>query len=412
MSETSKGRTYESIYDLGAYLVENAQIVIPEDGVVQKLEQSERENRPLRVKMGFDPTSPDLHLGHAVAMRQLKRFQDLGHLPVIIIGDFTGLIGDPSGSNKSRPPVTPEELEHNASTYLDQLGKILDVSKAEVHRNSEWLSQMSMAHVIDLLSQASLSQVITRDDFRRRLDANSPIGLHEIIYPFLQGVDSMAIEADIELGGVDQLHASQAARMLQGKRGIEPQASILMPLLVGLDGRAKMSKSLGNYIGLNDDAREMFGKVMSIPDNSLEQYLRLISSFSNTTIEQLLDDMKEGRNPMEVKLLLASDVTTIYHDEELAAEANNYFHTQFRDRISDPHYELAEVDAKIDSTIDLLVALNLAKSKSQARRLIEQGGVSINQQRISMENERIDAVDGLLLRVGRRRYYRLQASSK
>lgn len=409
MENMSKRNKYEELGEISASLVENAQMVIPDDGVLQKLELAEKEKRPLRVKMGFDPTSPDLHLGHAVAMRRLKKFQELGHLPVIIIGDFTGRIGDPSGRNKSRPLATAQELDQNAETYLEQLGKILDTSNIEVRRNSEWLASMSLEDIIKLLAQGSLSQVITRDDFRKRLESGSTIGLHEIIYPFLQGMDSVSVKADVELGGVDQLYAFQAARMLQGNFAQDPQVSVLMPLLRGLDGVSKMSKSLGNYIGLKDEPNKMFGKTMSIPDSVLGEYLRLASSFDSDTVDRMLSEIVQGRNPMEVKLLLARDITATYHDPEAAENAERFFHNQFRDKTAEPHYEIVEIDTNIDSPIDLLVALGMVGSKSQARRLIEQGGVRINEKRINLEDSSLGVIDGLRIRVGKLHFYKLKA---
>jgi tyrosyl-tRNA synthetase len=392
----------------------NAQILIPENGVEQKLKIAEEEGRPLRVKMGFDPTSPDLHLGHAVSMMQLKRFQRLGHLPVVIIGDFTGRIGDPSGKNKSRPTVEPEVLEENAKTYLDQLGRVLDTSKIEVHHNSDWLDKMTVSELIKVLAQGSLAQIISRDDFRKRLDNQSPIGLHEIVYPYLQGTDSVAVKADIEVGGVDQLYAFQAARTLQQGAGEAPEALVLMPLLRGLDGTNKMSKSLGNYIGLTDEPKDMFGKVMSIPDSLLEEYLRLASSFSVADIEEKLAGMNNGSlNPMDVKLDLASNITELYHDEAAAQDAKEYFDRQFRgSKEANKDYELVEVSGSNKDTIGLLLEIGAAKSKSEARRLIKQGGVRVNGERITDEEHFIKDILDTKVQVGKRRFYSLTIKSE
>lgn len=391
-------------------LLASAAIEIPEGGVFEKLKSAEREGRRLTVKMGFDPTSPDLHLGHAVGMRQLKRFQDLGHAPVIIIGDFTGLIGDPSGRNKSRPLVNQEGLERNSQTYIDQLSKVIDTSDIEVHRNSEWLAGMTLQDAIKLLAQGTLSQVVTRDDFRKRLEAGTPVGLHEIIYPFLQGMDSVAIKADIEIGGVDQLYAFQAARQLQSYGGEEPQASILMPLLRGLDGKKKMSKSLGNYIGLSDEPREMFGKVMSVPDDLIEEYLKLASGFSRDEIENMLAEMKQGRNPMELKIALAHDITKTYHGEEQAEDALRFFDNQFRKRGHAREFTTIDIEDQ-DNVVDLLVALGI-KSKAEARRLITQGAVTINGNQISDINEQLDSADGLKVKIGKKRFYETSLKTK
>jgi tyrosyl-tRNA synthetase len=395
--------------EFAAKLVENAQIRIPEDGVYEKLRLAEQEGRPLRIKMGFDPTSPDLHLGHAVSMKQLGRFQELGHTPVIIIGDFTGRIGDPSGKNKSRPLVDSDELSKNAETYFDQLEKVLDTSKIEVRYNSEWLESMSLSDVIHLLSQGSLAQVISRDDFRARLDAGSPIALHEIIYPLLQGTDSVQVAADIEVGGVDQLYAFQAGRLLQNNQGEDPQALVLMPLLRGLDGEMKMSKTLKNYIGLTDAPRDMFGKVMSIPDTLIEEYLRLASDFTSEEVDHMLADIQAGKNPMDIKLELARNITSIYHDSEVAQEAQEFFNSQFRTSGDKVEYTPIEV-TPVDTVVDLLIALGTATSKSQARRLIEQGGVTIDDVRVESIDTTLTSVDDLHIKVGKRRFFHTKAS--
>lgn len=387
-------------------LISAAQIMIPETGLYEKLKSAETEGKRLRVKMGFDPTSPDLHLGHAVAMRQLRKFQDLGHKPVVIIGDFTGLIGDPSERNQSRPLASKEQLDKNAETYISQLSKILNIDDVEIHKNSEWLSTMSLTEVIHLLAQGTLGQIISRDDFRKRLDSGSPIALHEIIYPFLQGTDSLAIDADIELGGVDQLYAFQAARTLQTNRGDEPEIAIMMPLLRGTDGTKKMSKSIGNYIGLNDEPRDMFGKVMSIPDNLIEEYLTLASGFSSEETKQMIDDIKNGRNPMEVKILLANNITETYHSAEAADDAFKYFEKQFRNKQEEAiEFAPAVVDPNIRSVVDLLIGLGVADSKNKSRRLIEGGGVTINGQKIIPGQENLDNPIGLKVKVGPRRFF-------
>lgn len=389
-------------------ITSSAQILIPEDGIEQKLRLAREEQRPLRIKMGFDPTSPDLHLGHAVSMMQLRRFQRLGHLPVIIIGDFTGRIGDPSGRNKSRPTVDRDVLEENAKTYIGQLGKVIDVTHVEVRHNSEWLDTMTVAELIGILAQGSLSQTISRDDFRKRLDEQSPIGLHEIVYPYLQGTDSVEVEADIEVGGVDQLYAFQAARTLQHGKNQQPEALVLMPLLRGTDGTKKMSKTLGNYIGLTDAPRDMFGKIMSIPDTLIEEYLRLASSFSGDEIEVMLVSMKDGGvNPMEVKLALADNITTLYHGTEFAQDARAHFDRQFRKgKDSDKDYPEIVV-AVPENTVALLVSLGAAKSRGEARRLIKQGGVRINEQQVNDTEHSLSDYRSAQIQVGKRRFYKV-----
>ncbi|PID33298.1 tyrosine--tRNA ligase [Candidatus Saccharibacteria bacterium] len=383
-----------------------SQQLIPEDGVLKSLDIAKREKRRLRIKMGFDPTSADLHLGHAVPMMQLKRFQEAGHLPVVIIGDFTGRIGDPSGRNKSRPVVSPEALIRNASTYVDQLGKILDVSDIEIHYNSEWLGGMNLSRLIDILSRGSLSQIISRDDFRKRISSGSTIGLHEIIYPYLQGLDSVEVDADIEVGGIDQLYACQAARTLQKSYGRRPEALVLTPLLTGTDGSHKMSKSLGNYIGLNDLPSDMFGKVMSIPDSLIEEYIRLASSFDPQRASEYIRMLSEvSSNPMEVKLDLAYNIVETYHGSALADQALEFFNNQFR-KGGKKSYITVEVD-KPSSLPDLLVKIGAAKSRSDARRLIVQGAVKINSSKVSDIGYTIDSYDNVEVSVGKLRFYRL-----
>lgn len=385
-------------------LVENAQILIPENGVMEKLKSAELEGRRLRIKMGFDPTSPDLHLGHAVSMQQLRRFQQLGHLPVIIIGDFTGRIGDPTGRDKSRPLVTGEQLVANAKTYIDQLSKVVDVSDIEVHHNSEWLQDMNLSDVIRLLAQGTLSQVITRDDFRKRLDENSPIALHEIIYPYLQGMDSVAVNADIEIGGVDQLYAFQAARTLQNNKGDEPEALVMMPLLRGLDGTKKMSKSLGNYVGLSDTPEDMFGKIMSIPDTLIEEYLRLASSFDTVTIKDLVSRVNRRENVMEVKIELAKNITTIYHDAKAAEGALEYFNKQFRNKnVAEQFFTPIVIPSTTASLADILTSAGVTESRGQVRRLVDQGAVQINGQKVAPGTayDALESIDGLKIRVGK-----------
>jgi tyrosyl-tRNA synthetase len=394
--------------DLIDRILDNSQLLIPDNGVREKIRSAELESRPLRIKMGFDPTSPDLHLGHAVSMQQLRRFQELGHTPVIIIGNFTGRIGDPTGRNKSRPIASGEDLAKNAETYIDQLSKVIDVSKVEIHYNSDWLEKLTLTDLIHVLAQGTLSQTISRDDFRKRLDENSPIALHEIIYPYLQGLDSLAVDADIEVGGVDQLYAFQAARLLQGNKDIDPEALVLMPLLRGLDGNKKMSKSLGNYIGLSDAPEDMFGKVMSIPDELIEEYLRLASSFSVAEIKELVELSKEGSQAMDVKTKLAFDITKTYHGESEANVALEYFNKQFRSKNLEDQVYIDVTASKADKLSDVLISAGIVDSYSKARRLFEQGGVRVEGQKITLEQSRsLTSLDGLKIRVGKKNFIKI-----
>lgn len=415
MTKEFMSQTHEIEQDKAKILdriLDSAQILIPENGIIEKIRGAELESRPLRIKMGFDPTSPDLHLGHAVSMQQLRRFQELGHLPIIIIGDFTGRIGDPTGRNKSRPIVSGEELARNAETYIDQLSKVIDVSKIEIHYNSEWLEKLTLTDLIHVLAQGTLSQTISRDDFRKRLEENSPIALHEIVYPYLQGLDSLAVNADIEVGGVDQLYAFQAARQLQGNKGIDPEALILMPLLRGLDGHKKMSKSLGNYVGMSDAPEDMFGKIMSIPDDLIEEYLRLASSFSSEQIKGLVHALREEGQAMDTKLKLAFDITRTYHDEDAANGALEYFNKQYRSRrLEDQSYEDMFVEEG-ETLINVLIKAGVADSHSKIRRLFQQGGVRVNGEKISFEQSAsIGSLSGLKVRVGKKYFIRICVQS-
>lgn len=391
-----------------AELSRYAEIELPADGVAQKLAVSERENRPLRVKMGFDPTSPDLHLGHAVSMRLLRAFQDAGHTIVIVVGNFTGRIGDPSGRNKARPLVDAEELDRNAATYIAQLGRVLDESKLEVTRNADWLEPLELAQLIDLLSHATLGQVISRDDFRSRNAAGRPVALHEIIYPYLQGYDSIAVRADVEVGGTDQLYAFQAARHLQPIFGQPAECAVMTPLLRGLDGVQKMSKSLGNHVGLTDVPEDMFGKIMSIPDDLMEEFLRLASSFTLPEIDEFLVSIAAGGNPMEVKLALARNITALFHDEAAAAAAQDHFDRTIRGN-GEADYAPTGLETVPSTVSSLLIQVGAANSRSEARRLIEQGGVALNDERVA-EDQTLDPaiLEGLRLRVGKRRRYLLR----
>jgi tyrosyl-tRNA synthetase len=379
-----------------------ARETIPTGGLQEKVAIAADERRPLRVKMGLDPTTPDLHLGHAVSIRVLKAFQDYGHQPVLIIGDFTAQIGDPSGRNRARPLADADQIRANARTYVNQLARILDISRIDVRYNSEWLDPMTVGRLIRLLSHATLAQVVSRDDFRNRLDTDSAVGLHEIVYPYLQGYDSIAVEADVEIGGVDQLHAFQAARHLQKIEGQRAECAVMMPLLRGLDGTQKMSKSLRNYVGLTDTAEDMFGKLMSIPDDLLDEYLRLASTFTGAEIREMTRALEDGMNPMDIKLQLAANITTAYHDTESADRARDHFDRVHRHK-GEPPYESVTVPL-VDRLSSLLVATGLATSKSDARRLIQQGAVTVSGERAVDDRPLTqDAIHGLRIRVGKRR---------
>lgn len=313
-------------------LKQNVEIILPENGLEEKLKQAEKENRKLIIKLGFDPTAPDLHLGHAVVLKKLREFQDLGHQIVILVGSFTARIGDPTGKNKSRMPLSVNEVQHNAETYLNQLSKIMDIEKTKIVFNSEWLDKLEFTEVIQILSKVTVAQLMHRNDFNKRFSENTPIAMNELVYPILQGFDSVKIKADIEMGGTDQLFNCTMGRQLQETFQMSPQTVMCMPLLTGLDGNEKMSKSLNNIIGLTDSPNDMFGKTMSISDDLINEFLELATDFSVEEIESIMKSMEEGENPMNIKKLIAKNIITQYHNEVAAEEAEAFFSNQFQNK--------------------------------------------------------------------------------
>jgi len=383
---------------------ENLEIISPENGLEEKF----KKNRPLIIKMGFDPTSPDLHLGHAVAIKKLKEFQDRGHKIVIIIGDFTTIIGDPSGKDKTRPALSKEIIQENSKTYIDQLAKILDVNKIEVRRNSEWYNKMNMEDVIKLLSSYTVQQIMNRKDFKDRFEKGSSIAMHEIFYPLLQGYDSVVVKADIEMGGQDQLFNLYVGRDLQENVGQEPQVILCTAILRGTDGVNKMSKSLGNYIGLTENAITMYGKIMSIPDELIEEYIDLASSFKDR--KEIKERLKK-ENPMIIKKELAFNIVEQYHSVEEAEEARLDFENKFQKRkLEDINFIEIDLNSikKEESILNLIHSI-LGKSKSVCRKLIEQGAVSIDGEKILDINLKNDIIKiNTTLKVGKLNYYKFK----
>ncbi|MBQ9089934.1 MAG: tyrosine--tRNA ligase [Alphaproteobacteria bacterium] len=368
-----------------AHGIEN---IVPAKGLEEKLALSKKENRPLIIKFGMDPTAPDLHLGHAVALKKIREFMEAGHEIHLIVGDFTALVGDPSGRNATRPPLTPEEVQKNADTYVAQLSKIFDTTKIHIHFNNDWLGKMNFAEILKLLTQATLSQMMQREDFRNRYENNAPIALHELIYPIIQGYDSVAIKADIEFGGRDQLLNCLCGKSLQESMGMNGQTVLTMPLLCGLDGHIKMSKSKGNYIGLTEHPHDMFGKTMSIPDFLIPEWVELTTSWTPAEKADIIADFKNNTvNPMEIKKKIAFNIVEQYHDKESAQEASDFFYKQVQQKGLDSK-EFTEVlwqDLPNNQTItlvDLGVHL-LNQSKSNIRRLIEGGGISVDGEKIN-----------------------------
>ncbi|MBN1193495.1 MAG: tyrosine--tRNA ligase [Coriobacteriia bacterium] len=383
--------------------------IVPADAMEAKLSQ----DRPLVIKLGVDPTAPDLHLGHAVPLRKLRQFQDLGHTVVLIIGDFTALIGDPSGRSTTRPALTPEEIEANAATYMEQAFKILDRERTVMRRNSEWLGPLGFSDILRLTSQFTVARIMERDDFQKRYREGVGISLHELLYPMAQAYDSVAIKSDVELGGSDQLFNLLAGRELMEKLGLEPQVCLTLPLLEGTDGVQKMSKSYGNYIGLTDAAGEMFGKVMSIPDTLMLKYYRLCTALPVDEIEALEAELDEGTvHPNDAKRRLAREIVGLYHDPGAAAEAEEAFDRVFKHR--EMPVEIPEARVERADPVHLpavLKSAGLASTTSEARRLIDGGAVKIDGEAVDLLDGTYDvpweAVAGRVLQAGKRRYARI-----
>jgi tyrosyl-tRNA synthetase len=363
-----------------------------------------KRGQPLRIKAGFDPTAPDLHLGHTVLINKMRRFQDFGHEVIFLIGDFTGLIGDPSGRNATRPPLTPEDVQANAKTYQDQIFKILDPARTKVEFNSRWMSQLGSAGMIQLAARSTVARMLERDDFSKRYKGGQPIAIHEFLYPLVQGYDSVALKADVELGGTDQKFNLLMGRQLQEAFGQEPQVVLTMPLLEGLDGVNKMSKSLGNYIGVNEDADSMFGKLMSISDELMWRYFDLLSFRPNAELESLRQQIAGGRNPMEVKFELAMEITTRFAGAAAAEQARQNFSSRSQRREIPENIEKKTLAIE-GASIGLAAAIRqvgLAESTSAANRLIQQGAVRIEGERVDDIKTALEPGPARLLQVGKR----------
>ncbi len=385
--------------------------VIREEDLKSKLERSAKTGKPLRVKLGLDPTAPDIHVGHTVVIRKLKAFQDLGHTVIFLIGDFTGMIGDPSGKNVTRPPLSREEVNANAETYKRQMFKLLDPEKTELRFNGEWMDKFTASDFVKLCAKTTVKQILERDDFTKRLNEEKPISLHELLYPLVQGYDSVALNADIELGGTDQKFNLLMGRNLQREFEQEPQVVITTPLLEGLDGVNKMSKSLNNYIGIDESPNEMFGKVMSISDELMWRYYDLITDLTPGEIATLKSEIEAGKNPRDVKVNLAKLIIKDFHSAEAAQAAEDEFNRRFvKKEVPD---EIAEVVIAAQSyrLADLVVASGLVETKGEAKRLIEQGGVKIDGEKAMTASSEVDMANGksVILQVGKLKFARLKA---
>ncbi|KPJ68143.1 MAG: tyrosine--tRNA ligase [Coxiella sp. DG_40] len=361
---------------------------------------------PLRVKVGFDPTAPDLHLGHTVLINKMRQFQDLGHEVIFLIGDFTGMIGDPSGRNATRPPLTRQEIMENAKTYKEQVFKILDSVKTKIMFNSGWMDAMRAAKVIKLAGTYTVARMLEREDFKKRFNANIPISIHEFLYPLIQGYDSVAIEADVELGGVDQKFNLLMGRDLQRHFGQRPQVTITMPLLEGLDGVQKMSKTYNNAIGIKEPADEMFGKIMSISDDLMWRYYELLSFKSTAEVDKLRDQVSKGLNPRDVKMQLAEEIVTRFHDQEAAQQAEKNFIARFKHGAIPEDIPEIKVSGELP-VANLLKQAGLVSSTSEAIRLIRQGAVKIDGNKIA-DNIKISCNEEHVFQVGKRRFAKIK----
>jgi tyrosyl-tRNA synthetase len=371
-----------------------------------------KEGRPLRIKYGADPSAPDLHLGHSVPIWRLRQFQDLGHTVVFIIGDFTGMIGDPSGKSKTRPMLTREQVDANARTYAEQLGKILDVEKCELHYNSEWFSKMSTAEFLALASHYTVARMLERDDFALRMRDEVPISMLELMYPLVQAYDSVAIDSDVEIGGTDQLFNFLVARDIMRAYGKAPQCVMTWPLLVGLDGHDKMSKSLGNYIGITDEPNDMFGKVMSIPDVLMPQWHRLLLGWGPGQVKGLEADLETGSvNPRDIKAELGRQIVAKYYDADAARAASDEFDRVFAARQLPSDMPTVDLSAEVKDgkvwIVRAMVAAGFCATNGEARRLVRQGGVRLDDEVISDESAELEIREGAVLNVGKRRFARL-----
>jgi len=404
-------KTFDPVDAQIAYLRKGAAEIIREEDLRAKLESSARTGKPLRIKLGVDPTAPDLHLGHTVVLRKLKHFQDLGHTAIFLVGDFTAMVGDPTGQSETRPPLTREQVDANAKTYLEQVYKILNKENTEVRYNSEWLGKLTGHDMIRLCAHYRLARMLEREDFRSRLAGNLPIAIHELLYPLLQAYDSVALQADVELGATEQKFNLMVGRDIQREYGQASQVALTMPILVGLDGQRKMSKSLGNYVGITEAPSQMFGKLMSISDDMMWPYFDLVTDHTPEEIATVREKVKSGAtHPMDAKMSLAQEIIAGFHGRIAAEKAAAEFQRIFRDREAPeeaPVRKLPCGEAKRLTT--MLVELGLASSRSEADRLVKQGGVELDGERISDVKMEVPLAKAreFLLRAGKKKFLRI-----
>jgi tyrosyl-tRNA synthetase len=393
-----------------AYLKKGVAEIIREEELKAKLQQAVKTGKPLRVYLGVDPTAPDIHLGHTVVLRKLKQFQDMGHTAVFLIGDFSAMIGDPTGQSETRPPLKAEQVQKNAETYLQQVFKILDKSKTEVRYNNEWLGKLSSTEVVQLCAHYRLARMLEREDFRSRLEANQPISVHELLYPLLTAYDAVALKSDVELGATEQKFNLLVHREIQREYGLPAQVILTMPILVGLDGERKMSKSLGNYIGITETPGEMFGKLMSISDELMWSYYELLTDFGSPVIVRLREEVKMGvLHPMDAKMQMAHTIVAGFHGEEAAKEAADEFRLVYRDRKAPTDMPEMKLTWGKRPLYSVLTEAGMASSRSEAERLIKQGAVEVNGV-IEKDVKRaivLNPGEMLALRVGKKKFLRV-----
>lgn len=390
--------------------------IVPEDELKQKLIESVTGGRPLRVKLGLDPTAPDIHVGHTVVLHKLRQFQELGHEVQLIIGDFTGRIGDPTGKSETRKQLSEEDVKRNAETYQKQIFKILHPEKTTVYYNSQWLNPLNFADVIKLAAHVTVARMLERDDFTKRYSSGQPISIHEFFYPLMQGYDSVALKSDVELGGTDQKFNLLMGRTLQKEYGVPTQVAIMLPLLEGLDGVQKMSKSLGNYIGIDEQPNDIYGKAMSIPDELMLKYFELATDISLDDLKALQAGLADGSvHPRDAKMKLAYTFVRMYHGEAAAEEAQRHFVTVFQKRaVPEDIQEVELPKSRLDNgsirLVNLLVTLGLQASNGEAKRSITQGAVKINEQKVTDPNAVVTVEDGDILQVGKRKFVKVKLS--
>ncbi|WP_405083196.1 tyrosine--tRNA ligase [Paenibacillus chitinolyticus] len=388
--------------------------IVPEEELKLKIAESLADNRPLKIKLGLDPSAPDIHVGHTVVLHKLRQFQELGHHVQLLIGDFTGRIGDPTGKSETRKQLTEEDVKRNAETYKKQIFKILDPEQTTVCYNSEWLSPLTFADVVELSAKLTVARVLERDDFSKRYTSGQPIHVHEFFYPLMQGYDSVALKCDVELGGTDQKFNLLMGRTLQKEYGVPAQVAIMMPLLEGLDGVNKMSKSLGNYIGIDEAPNEIYGKAMSVPDELMLKYYELATDLSHDELRALRTGIEDGSvHPRDAKMRLAATFVRMYHGEEAASEAERHFVTVFQQRalpddIEEVELAAGELEEGGIRLVKLLVTLGLQATNGEAKRSIQQGGVRLNEEKVTDPNASVEVKDGDILQVGKRKFAKIK----